>query len=151
MSDGLIVEKHSSPANLFLSDGRVIEARLFLADFAQTHGGPQTVRDLIEEPGDALPAVDADGEFVLILKDAVSAASVVPTELDLEGYWHETPSVLRLVGGHRIDGQLLAEDGSGKRLSDVVNHADRWLRLRRPDELIWVRKSSLVTARSPEA
>ncbi len=151
MTERFLIEKHSCPAEVFMSDGRVIGALLFLADFAQTHGGSQTVKDLIDEPGNVLPAVDGDGEFILIHKTAVSGVSVTPSALDLEGYWHETPATLRLTGGHRIDGALLVDDGSGERLSDVINNAQDWLRLRQSDHLIWVRVSALVTSRSPEA
>ncbi|MDH5373053.1 MAG: hypothetical protein OEX97_08940 [Acidimicrobiia bacterium] len=151
MTGKFLIEKHSHPADIFLSDGRVIEARLFLAEYAQTHDGSQTVRDLIDEPGEVLPAVDTDDEFLLLNKRAVSAVSVAPTELDLEGYWHETPVTLRLIGGHRVEGALLFEDGSGQRLSDAINNAGEWIRVRRSDQLVWVRMSALVSARSSEA
>lgn len=151
MSEGLLIEKQSHPADVFLSDGRVIEAIVFMAEYAQTHGGPQTVRDLIDEPGHVVPAVDTSGEFILIHKPAVSAVSVSPSEVDLQGYWHETPATLRLAGGHRIDGSLLVDDGSGERLSDVINHARDWLRVLHAGNLIWVRLANLISARSPEA
>jgi hypothetical protein len=150
MTERLLVEKRSHPADVFLSDGRVIEALVFVSDFAQTHGGPQTVRDLIDEPGQVVPAVDSSGEFVLIHKQAVSAVSVSPSEPDLDGYWHETPATLRLVGGHRVDGALLVEDGSGERLSDAINHAGNWIRVRSSGNLLWVRVAALVSARTPE-
>lgn len=151
MSNPLLVEKRSQPADVFLSDGRVIEALVFVAEFAQTHDGPQTVRDLIEEPGDVLPAVDSSGEFILIHKPAVSAMSVLPSDHDLEGFWSETPATVRLVGGHRIDGSLLIEHGSGERLSDAINNSDAWIRIRHSDNLIWVRVSALISARSTAA
>ena len=151
MTKRFLIEKHSQSARLLLTDGRTLEVQLYLADFAQTHGGPQTVRDLIDEPGTVLPAVDADNEFVLFHKAAVSGVAVSPSELDLKGYWHEIPATLRLTGAHRLDGTLLVEDGSGERLSDVINHAGDWLRMRQSDQLIWIRMAALVTARSPEA
>ena len=151
MTSPLLVEKRSQPADVFLSDGRVIEALVFVADFAQTYEGPQTVRDLMDEPGEVLPAVDSAGDFILIHKPAVSAISVLPSDQDLRGYWHESPATLRLAGGHRIDGSLLVEDGSGERLSDVINNASDWIRILHSDHLVWIRLSALVSARSPEA
>lgn len=151
MTKRFLIEKHSVPAELLLDDGRTLRVLLYLADFAQTHGGHQTVRDLVDEPGAVLPAIDNDGEFVLVHKRAVSGISVVPTELDLEGFWHEMPATVRITGGHRIDGSLLVEEGSGERLSDVINHAGNWLRMRQSDRLVWVRMEALTTARSPEA
>ena len=151
MTKRFLIEKHSHPAELLLTDGRTLRVLLYLADFAQTHGGHQTVRDLVDEPGAVLPAVDNDGEFVLIHKSAVSGIAVVPTELDLEGFWHERPATIRIAGGHRIDGSLLVEEGSGERLSDVINHTVDWLRMRLPNRLVWVRMAALITARSPEA
>lgn len=150
MTERLLVEKRSHPADVFLTDGRVIEALVFVSEYAQTHDGPQTVRDLIDEPGHVVPAVDADGEFVLIHKEAISAVSVSPSDQDLNGYWHETPATLRLVGGHRVDGALLVEDGSGDRLSDAFNHAGDWIRVRSSGSLLWVRVAALVSARTPE-
>ncbi len=151
MTSPLLVEKRSQPADVFLSDGRVIEALVFVADFAQTYEGPQTVRDLMDEPGEVLPAVDSAGDFILIHKPAVSAISVLPSDQDLRGFWHESPATLRLAGGHRIDGSLLVEDGSGERLSDVINNASDWIRILHSDHLVWIRLSALVSARSPEA
>jgi hypothetical protein len=150
VTERLLIEKRSHPADVFLADGRVIEALVFVSEYAQTHDGPQTVRDLIDEPGQVVPAVDADGEFVLIHKDAISAISVSPSDQDLHGYWSETPATLRLVGGHRLDGALLVEDGSGDRLSDAINHAGDWIRVRSSDSLLWVRVAALVSARTPE-
>ncbi|HSR45743.1 MAG TPA: hypothetical protein VLT15_11030 [Acidimicrobiia bacterium] len=151
MTSPLLVEKRSQPADVFLSDGRVIEALVFVADVAQTYEGPQTVRDLMDEPGEVLPAVDSAGDFILIHKPAVSAISVLPSDQDLRGFWHESPATLRLAGGHRIDGSLLVEDGSGERLSDVINNASDWIRILHSDHLVWIRLSALVSARSPEA
>ena len=96
MTSPLLVEKRSQPADVFLSDGRVIEALVFVADVAQTYEGPQTVRDLMDEPGEVLPAVDSGGDFILIHKPAVSAISVLPSDQDLRGFWHESPATLRL-------------------------------------------------------
>lgn len=150
MTEQLLVEKRSHPADVFLADGRVIEAVVFVSEYAQSHGGPQTVKDLIDEPGHVVPALDAGGEFVLIHKDAISAIAVAPSDQDLDGYWHETPVTLRLSGGHRIDGSLLVEDGSGERLSDAINHARDWIRVRSANSLVWVRVATLVSARTHE-
>lgn len=151
MTNRFLVEKHSRTAELYLADGRVLNAALFLADFAQNHAGAQTVRDLIEEPGEVIPARVDDGRFVLVNKAAIGALSVKPDPLDLEGYWHEVPATLRLVGGHQLTGDLMVEDGSGERLSDVINHSGGWLRLRSSDRLTWVHLAALTTAQSPDA
>ncbi|MBK5265917.1 MAG: hypothetical protein JJE47_00640 [Acidimicrobiia bacterium] len=54
---------------------------------------------------------------------------------DPVGYYGRAHALIELVGGHRFDGQLLFEEGRGKRISDAIK--EPWIRLETRAGLVW--------------
>lgn len=144
MSDPRRVPKAVAPAQLFLSDGAVLEGMLHLSPASPSHSGPQTPEELLVEAEPLFPFHLADGDFLLVGKASVAAVRVPgpaePSELLVRLLVR-----LRLAGGHRLEGFLLGERGAGDRLSDALNTADPWVRLDGDDSSCWVAKRHLVT------
>ena len=144
----LRVEKQSVPATCYLADGSALEGRLFQSPCSPARAGPQTVEDLMVEPGWVLPFSAADGSFLLLGKPRVAAVAVPLRDHRPAGFWTPIPVCVRLTGPHEIAGGLLVEEGLGDRLSDFLKSSEAWLALETRDSLFWVSKDHLVSLRS---
>ena len=144
----LRVEKQAVPATFYLADGSSLEGHFFLAPFSPARRGPQTVEDLMVEPGWVLPFSAADGSFLLLGKHRVAAVAVPLRDHRPSGFWTPVPVRIRLSGPHEIEGGLLVEEGLGDRLSDFLKSSEAWLALETRDSLFWVSKDHLVSLRS---
>jgi hypothetical protein len=75
--DELKVPKRRAEAQLTLVGGAVRSVGVFLAEFASTHDGPERVSDVLNAPGDFIPAVDlATGRTFLVNRVSIVTADV---------------------------------------------------------------------------
>ena len=86
MSNDLRVEKRQEQIRLFMADGFELSASVFLAQYAMTHSGEQTVLDLLLEDDPFLPAKSAGAEFHLVRKGMLShvCCPVTLVRIDME-------------------------------------------------------------------
>lgn len=147
----LKVTKEETPATLYLADGKTLSGDLYLAPLSQTRSGPQTVEDLMTETGCALPFRGPQGEFLLIGKRSIAAAAVSAASGKPSGFWTPLSVHVHLSGGHRIEGNLLVEEGAWTRLSTFLNSAPSWLAVESGDALIWVAKEHVIVLKPATA
>lgn len=145
------VEKLAVGAALLLSDGTRLEGRLFLAPFSPNHSGPQTVADLMAEPGPTLPFQPSDGRFLLVGKSSVAAVRVTSAAEDEAGLLVRVPARLSLTGGHELSGALLGEAGAGERASDLLNAPGEGFELEGDGCTHWVAKCHMLTLEPGDA
>ncbi len=145
------VEKRPLECLILFSDGSRMEGTLFLSPFAPLRSGPQTVADLMAEDDRVLPCRGSDGRFLLVGKAVVAAIRVPPSELDTQDFLVRLPARLRLTGSHALSGHLLADEGAGERLTDLLNTRDAWCRLEDQGAVYWVSKKHLITVEAEEA
>ncbi|HUJ28335.1 MAG TPA: hypothetical protein VLW85_20070 [Myxococcales bacterium] len=148
MSDELRVPKRRARVEVQLSDGAALQLTVFLAEFASGHGGHERLSDLLNAPGDFLPALDAATDAVQFVNRASIAAATVSRE------W-ETNDELAGVEEHELELSLL--DGAalrGKvrfvlppghsRLLDFLNEAQPFIRLEHSDKVTLVNKRHIA-------
>ena len=141
----LKVEKRAVDAQVLFTDGSQAEGCLFLAPFSRNHEGPQTIADLMLEAGQVLPFRKAGGAFVLLGTATVAAVRLKVDPPGEEGFLERVPVSIQLLGDHRVDGDFLAEQGAGDRLSSVLDSPDEWFRVERSSSCYWILKRHLVT------
>lgn len=139
------VDKVEVPARLHAADGSVIDGTLYLSPFSPGKLGPQTVAELMEEPGRVLPFRRGDGTFLLVGKASIAAVTLPVAEERPPGFWSAVPAAVVLSGPHSFEGAVLLEEGAGKRLSDALNAPQAWIPLERGQQLVWLSKEHLVT------
>ena len=149
MSD-LKVDKNEVPALLCLADGTTIDGWLFLSPFSPGHLGPQTVEDLMDEADQVLPCRTSGGKFLLVGKRNIAAVAVPASSGRPPGFWAVTQVAVRLSGPHVLAGELLIEEGGGRRLSDALNGPHTWIPLETEEHLVWLAKDHLVTLEGRE-
>jgi hypothetical protein len=110
--------------------------RLFLNERAARHDGEERLSDLLNGPGEFLPALEPPGKVVLLRKDAltvltVSAEVEFPGERDTEGVAPAGVSRVRaeivLQDGTEIRGEVVFAMPEGRtRLVDFLNLPERF-------------------------
>jgi hypothetical protein len=140
----LQVEKQAAPASLYLADGTLLAGRLYLAPSSATGPGPQTVEELMAEPTRVLPFRTSEGGLLLVGKRVVAAVSVALDSNRPAGFWTPIPVSLRLAGPHRVEGNLVVEEGTGYRLSDFLNAAGPWIAVESGACLVWVSMDQVI-------
>ena len=144
MTSELRVKKQPVPASMYLSDGTTLSGTIFLSPVGPSLRGRETVPELMEEPEDLLPFRSQSGRFLLVGKPEIVAFRItsgeakppVDTRINAD---------LKLTGGFQFNGQLVSEIDTD-RLSDVLNHAAKWLRLKTPGGVMWVRRRAILIA-----
>lgn len=121
MSNDLRVEKKQQQVSLFMADGLVLEATVFLANYAMHRSGEQTVHDLLLEDDPFLPAKAADGEFHLVRKGMISH---VRCQVELDPALEYTDRQVRIcfLGGEVLQGTVKMDmPAHSARLTDYIN------------------------------
>lgn len=111
--------------------------RLYLSETAQRHAGPERPRDLLNGPAAFIPAIDEEGRFLLLQREAISILSVAAEEeadggtgeLDLEEMEAELVQSrdvhLKLADGREIRGRVRYVRPEGQqRLQDFLNSVE---------------------------
>jgi hypothetical protein len=121
MSNDLRVEKRQEQVNLFMADGLVLEATVFLAKYAMYHSGEQTVLDLLLEDDPFLPAKAASGDFHLVRKGMISHLRC-QVELDPALEYTERQVKVSFLGGELLQGLIKMDlPPHAARLTDYIN------------------------------
>jgi len=121
MSNDLRVEKRQEQVCLFMADGLVLEATVFLAKYAMHHTGEQTVLDLLLEDDPFLPAKAADGEFHLVRKGMISHLRC-RVDLDPALEYTERNVKISFLGGELLQGFVKMDlPTHAARLTDYIN------------------------------
>ncbi|MFQ5701706.1 MAG: hypothetical protein ACE5HU_07675 [Acidobacteriota bacterium] len=151
------IPKHSFTALVELEGLPPTRLRLFLAEAAATHTGPERPSDLLEGPNDYLPANDEQGVFHVVKRDTIR---ILETDAhfqdDEQGFASSAvPSHRTLVSvevtmndGSRLRGTIGYEMPEGRRrLQDYLNSTTRFLPLRDKDTIRFInsRCVALVT------
>jgi hypothetical protein len=129
MANDLRVEKRPEQVSLFMADGYVLEATVFLAQYAMNHSGEQNVLDLLLEADPFLPAKADNGEFHLVRKGMIGHIRCeVHLEQDLE-YVERTVKV-SFPGGEILQGLVKMDmPAHSARLTDYINGGNEFFPL----------------------
>jgi hypothetical protein len=147
------VPKRRVPVEILLAGGSVKQAILFLSEFALDRAGPERVSDLLNGPGDFIPAVD--GEFqdttffnrLGILLVRVEPSLEGEEASDLVGATEHRVEV-HLDQGNRIAGKVqyhLPQDRS--RIYDYLNSLGRFVRVSQGQTLVLINKQHITHVR----
>jgi hypothetical protein len=138
------------PVRLSLTDGRQLDADIYLLPDPMRPGGVVTVEGTVDGARDFIP-VHLGGANVLLSRGAIRSIEMMaegPGTGDLleAGGGIDVVS-LRLDSGQTISGVLVTMAPAGAmRMSDVFNRPGRFLTLRDGDKLVLVSKAHLVQA-----
>jgi hypothetical protein len=138
------------PVRLRLTDGRQLDAEIYLLPDPTRPGGVVTVEGTIDGPRDFIP-LHLEGGNVLLSRASIRtiemSAEAAGTGDALEVGGSLDVVSLRLDSGETISGVLVSlAPVNTVRMSDVFNRAGRFLTLRDGDKLILVSKAHLVQA-----
>jgi len=141
MGNDLRVEKRQEQVSLFMADGVVLEATVFLAQYAMHHSGGQRVIDLLLEDDPFLPAKAASGDFHLVRKGMISHLRCqVKLEEDL--VYVERQVKISFPGGEVLQGVVKMDlPESSARLTDYINGGNEFFPLFSGDNAYLVNRS----------
>jgi hypothetical protein len=121
MANDLRVEKRQEQVSLFMADGLVLVATVFLAKYAMHHSGEQTVLDLLLEDDPFLPAKAENGEFHLVRKGMISHLRC-QVDLDPALEYTERNVKISFLGGELLQGLIKMDlPPHAARLTDYIN------------------------------
>jgi hypothetical protein len=129
------------------------KVHLFLGDRAPSHDGAESLSDLLNGPGDFLPAIEPPRSLVLLHKEALMVLSVAATEIssspapeeDAEELGTKVPVSIALLDGREIKGMVHFVMPEGKsRLVDFLNEPERFFAVRDTARAHLVNKRCIV-------
>jgi hypothetical protein len=148
--DELRVPKRRVPIEVTLTGGATRPVVLFLAEYSLEHAGPERVADLVNGPGNFIPAVDADTKATSFINR--ESIAVVRFPIDLE---RETPEESPLATKHEVEVTLV--DGSNirgavsyvlppnkARMNDFLNESDVFFRVLEKSRVALVNKRQVA-------
>lgn len=129
MANDLRVEKRPEQVGLFMADGAVFEATVFLAQYAMYHSGEQKVLDLLLEDDPFLPAKTADGTFHLVRKGMIGhIRCAVTLEEGLE--YVDRQVKISFLGGELLQGTIKIDlPAHSARMTDYINSGNEFFPL----------------------
>ena len=146
MTHELKVEKRAQLVRIFMDDGSVVAATVFLPwGFEESISG-QTVAEAVEDSAPALPCRGEDGAFMIMGTGSISGISVSQAEAWDEGFFDLHRARVTLRGGHEFDGFIRRDVGAGDRLSDAFRGVDEWIQIELDGEVVWFRVERLLSA-----
>ena len=136
MSREYSVPKRLVHARVVLSGHPATEMQFFLGERAETHGGPETLTDLLNGPQVFVPSVDDTDQVVLLNPENVLVVSVLVEGNDMagsslvpHGEIQATAHVV-LEGGMAVRGIIrYSMPAFRRRLQDFLNMSERFLAL----------------------
>jgi hypothetical protein len=140
---GLQVPKTAVQVTLALDGAPPRDVRIFVAEHAGDYARRQQVSDLLDDEEDAfMPVLDlADNQWNLVNKAIITWVGIPmiagqmsldesDTSVDEELFDVRRQVAIYLVGGSRLDGELLYSPRAGRaRVADFLNDAGRFFRL----------------------
>lgn len=142
------VEKIEIPVLITHVDGSTVGGTLFLAPYSKTHGGRQTVTELLEESRAFLPLKTDRGDLLLVGTEGISILKAERPPDEVVEFVRRVPMRARLAGGGKLDGELIVPEGDAAfRVSDYLNSPTQWLRVEHGESDCWVRKSTVLEVR----
>lgn len=152
---GFEIESNLLPVRLVLQWGEALTGSLFLRDTPAPSGEPEGLGARLNERGTHFVPFDREGRVEFVRLGSVGYVEH-PAELPEVRRLRELgaraePVVLDLVTGELLRGGLL-EIGppEHRRLSDLLNRADRFLLLVTPDRTVYVARSAITRVRPEE-
>jgi hypothetical protein len=138
------------PVRIGLSDGRIVEAEIYLLSDGMRPGGVTSVEGTLAVDRDFLP-VRIGERSVLLRRDAIRYVEVAPDSIGAIGAEELVGSFdvvsLLMDSGEVLSGILrFPVPPESMRMSDVFNRSGRFLILSAGDRLVLVAKSHLVEA-----
>lgn len=145
------VPTHPVEARLVLANGKRSEVTLFLASLSGFHSGPETMDEFLNRCRKFLPVrLSQSNQGFLVNRDAVQRVEVgpsVPVLLRMEGRLATYIDLARLEmsDGSILEGTLpYVVSPENPRLSDFLNHEDRFFPLEMGSEVVYVNKEYVV-------
>jgi CheY-like chemotaxis protein len=136
------------PLAVWTIDGAKLEGRIFLRLHVETHAGPETVQDRLNDP-DLFLTVSLPGDTPLLFLNKIQVIRVDVSEEEerlpdvpesLVGVSIE-PIRVQLINGEHLGGTVRIDGPTGKRrLSDFLNTQPAFLPLKGPDRLHFLHK-----------
>jgi CheY-like chemotaxis protein len=134
-------------ATFWTEDEATFEGSLFLHLSAESHDGPETVLDRLNEPDRFLVLSVADDSPVVLLNKIQIIRVDVPSGVGSPEAAALLPAIdvervrVQLINGERLDGTLRVEGPAGRhRLSDLLNDQPSFLPLQGPARLHLLQK-----------
>ncbi len=131
------------------------EGGIFLRDATSASREPETLGSRLNEPGVSFLPLSIDGRIEMLHLGAVAffeRTGDLPEidrlrEMEVRG----TPVAITLTDGGVLRGDLLAMTRpEGRRLSDLLNHADRFFLVLDRSRALYVRREAVLRVRSTE-
>jgi CheY-like chemotaxis protein len=148
------------PLTVWTIDGAKLDGQVFLRLNVESHAGPETVQDRLNDP-DLFLTLSLPGETPLVFLNKIQVIRVDVSEEEerlpdvpesLVGVSIE-PIRIQLINGEHLSGTVRIEGPSGKRrLSDFLNTQPAFLPLRGPERLHFLHKRfiSRIVPEAPE-
>lgn len=142
--------KVAYPVKLGLTDGRVLDAEIFLLSDAKRPGGVTSIEAVLDGPREFIPVLIQSGHVLLSRSSirTVGFAASAPGmgEMSEAGGTLDVVT-LKLDSGEVVSGVLrYMAPAESMRMSDVFNRPGRFLTLSEGDRLILVSKAHVVQA-----
>jgi hypothetical protein len=148
MSDELTVPKRRVQVEVLIPGGGARQVIVFLAEFAQTHSGPERLSDLLNAQAEFVPALDVATDTMMFLGRHSIAAARVAHEWELgeqpeEGAQHEVE--IALTDGTPLRGSVFfLLPHARSRLLDYLNDAQPFVRLAEPEKIALINKRHIA-------
>jgi len=146
MADDLKVPKQRAEVEVLFPGGGVRQVVVFLAEFAEEHSGAERLSDLLNGPGEFLPAIDLQNDAVIFLgRQSIAAARVRPRwepANPVAGAEHEVE--ITLADGATLWGRINFVLPPERRLLDYLNLAEPFLRLQEKDKVSLINKRHIA-------
>ena len=126
MGNDLRIEKRQEQVSLFMADGTVLKATVFLAQYAHSHSGEQTLLDLLLEEDPFLPAKAENGNFHLVRKGMISH---IRCQVELDPLLEYTIRQVKVCfpGGNSLAGQIKIDlPPNFARLTEYINDGNEF-------------------------
>jgi hypothetical protein len=149
------IPKQRATVDVVHVDGSTARVSVFLAQSAEAHDGAERLSELLEEPGDFLPAVDFSSETVQWLNRTGLALVRAAPSLDIQPDGHTIPheeevSVF-LSNGLVVHGLVTYElPPHLSRLTDFLNDSRAFLRLIEGSQLAFINKRHITRVAARE-
>lgn len=158
MTEGYEIPKRQIDAEMVLAGEEPRRIRLFLAERAQRHSGPERPSDLLNATEeDFFPVREVDAGFTLVHRDAVLVLSVPRSaeagpEQDLapaDGADSATAASgdvrVRMEDGREVSGTVREEMPVGeRRIQDVLNRAEAFVPVRDGEVIRFVNRARIA-------
>jgi len=133
--------------------GAPFDAGIFLREASAASREPETLGSRLNEPSVSFLPLSIDGEVEMIHLGSIGfverTGELPEVERLIELGVRGVPVAIRLVDATALNGNVLAMTRPEEsRLSDLLNHGDRFLLLVDPTRVLYVRRDAILRVRS---